>query len=182
MTWIGAAAPGRRNFFRSLASALFGLIFGLIAQVTMAQQTLQHEQAPGVVVQHPPEAPNVTRQPEQGVTPLQQPQPLQPVPSVPPAGVEENVDTTGIWYRLRLHDLNGAEAEFTRLSQAHPGWKPPADLIFALRSAEFDAAKARGNLSEMRRLAASIGSSTVARIPISPGVWPRSPASVSRRR
>jgi cellulose synthase operon protein C len=162
MIWIGpadrAAAPRWRDSFRSLASALSGLALGLITQVTMAQQTLEHEQAPGIVVQHPSAAPNVTRQPEQGVTPLQQQQPLQSAPGVPPAGIEENVDTTGIWYRLRLHDLNGAEAEFTRLSQAHPGWKPPADLIFALRSAKFDAAKARGNIGEMRRLAASIGS------------------------
>jgi hypothetical protein len=133
------------------------LLFGLGTQATVAQQTLQQQQAPGIVVQHPQTAPNVTRQPGQGAAPQIEEHP-QPVPTVPPAEVEENVDSTGVWYRLHHDDLNGAEAELTRLTQAHPRWKPPADLIFALRSAEFDAAKARGNAAEMRRLATSIGS------------------------
>ncbi len=153
-----AAAGGPKGLCRSLGSAIGGLVLGFIPQTTLAQQTLQQQQAPGVIVEHPQTGPNVTTRPEQGTTTRQQQEPLQPSVTVPPAGVQENVDTTGIWYRLHLHDLKGAEAEFTRLSHAHPRWKPPADLIFALRSAEFDAAKAQGNTDAMRRLARSIGS------------------------
>jgi cellulose synthase operon protein C len=156
-----AAVRRRSVLWRFLARVLSVLMLGLAAQTTVAQQTLQQQQAPGVVVQHPQTAPNVTRRPGQG-TPAQgtgsvQQQP-QPAPAVPPAAAEENVDTTGIWFHLRQHDVSAAEADFTRLTQAHPRWKPPADLVFALRSAEFDAAKARGNTAEMRRLATSIGS------------------------
>jgi tetratricopeptide (TPR) repeat protein len=54
--------------------------------------------------------------------------------------------------------VSAAEADFTRLTQAHPRWKPPPDLVFALRSAEFNAAETKGDAGEMRRLATSIGS------------------------
>jgi cellulose synthase operon protein C len=162
MRWLGqpdrAAARRWRALRRSLARAVSGLMLGLATQTTVAQQTIQQEQTPGVNVQHPPTAPNVTRQPGQGGTPPQEQKQPQPSLTGPPVEAEENVDTTGIWYRLHQHDLKGAEAELTRLTQAHPRWKPPADLVFALRSAEFDAAKARGNTAEMHRLATSIGS------------------------
>jgi tetratricopeptide (TPR) repeat protein len=162
MRWIGQAvqaiAGAPKDLCRSLAGAIGGLALGFITQTTLAQQTLQQQQNPGVIVQHPQAPPKVTTQPEQGTTTRQQQEPLQPSVTVPPAGVQESVDTTGIWYRLRLHDLKNARAEFTRLSHAHPQWKPPADLIFALRSAEFAAAKAQHNTDAMRRLATSIGS------------------------
>ncbi len=159
-----AAAGDQEGLFRSVAGAIAGLVLGLLTQTAWAQQTLQQQQAPGVIVQHPQTAPNVTRQPGQGGATRQQQQLLQPPLTAPPAGVQETpgaqetVDTTGIWYRLRLHDLKGAEAEFTRLSRANPRWKPPADLVLALRSAEFEAAKSQGNTDAMRRLATSIGS------------------------
>ncbi len=153
----GAAEQRRRALPRSLTNALSLVALALTAQPVVAQQTLQQQQAPGVVVQHPETTPSVKRRPDQGTAPQTQQQPLLPPASVPPPGVEENVDTSGIWYRLRLNDLNAAEAEFKRLSQEHPRWKPPADLLFALRSAEFAAAKAQGNTNDMRRLATSIG-------------------------
>jgi cellulose synthase operon protein C len=140
-----------------LVISVFGLALAITTGTAMAQQTLQQQQAPGVVVQHPETTPNVKRRPDQGTAPLKQQQPLLPPPGAPARGVEENVDTSGIWYRLRLHDVKAAEAEFKRLSQAHPRWKPPADLLFALRSAAFNAAKAAGNTNEMRRLARLIG-------------------------
>lgn len=110
-----------------------------------------------MVVQHPETTPNIKRRPDRSTAPQTQQQNLLLPPTGPPPAVEENVDTSGIWYRLRLHDLKVAEAKFNRLSQANLGWKPPADLILALTSAEFDPAKAQGDTRKMRRLAASIG-------------------------
>jgi tetratricopeptide (TPR) repeat protein len=141
-----------------LACVLSGLVLGLAAQAAMGQETLQHEPSPGVTVQHPEAAPNVTKQPGQETAPPPEEQHPQPPSTAPPAEAEENVDTTGVWYRLHQHDAKGAEAEFKRLTAAHPHWKPPEDLVFALRSAEFDAAKNQGNTAEMRRLATSMGS------------------------
>jgi cellulose synthase operon protein C len=157
------AAARRRNVLCFLTRGLSVLALGLATQTTVAQQTLQQQQAPGVVVQHPQTVPTVTRQPGQG-TPAQSTEPLplqqqpQAAPTNPPPAAEQNVDTTGIWFHLHQHDVSAAEADFTRLTQAHPRWKPPPDLVFALRSAEFDAAKAKGDAAEMRRLVTSIGS------------------------
>lgn len=154
----------RKGLCRFLTRGLSVLALALATQTTVAQQTpQQQQQAPGVVVQHPQTAPTVTRQPGQG-TPAQSTEPLQlqqqpqAAPTIPPAAPEQTVDTTGIWFHLHQHDVSAAEADFTRLTQAHPRWKPPPDLVFALRSAEFNAAKAKGDAVEMRRLATSIGS------------------------
>jgi cellulose synthase operon protein C len=159
MIWIGLngrAAARRPNVLRRFPVVAFAaLALGLATQTAVAQ-TLQQQQAPGAILQHPPAAPNVTRQPGQGAAPPQQ-RP-EAAPTAPPAGGDESVDTTGVWYHLRQHDLNSAETEFKRLSQSHPRWQPPADLMFALRTAEFDAAKARHDTEEMRRLATSVGS------------------------
>src|SRR5215469_3457412 len=157
-----AAARRRNVLYRYLTRGLSVLTLALATQTTLAQQTLQQQQAPGVVVQHPQTAPTVTRRPGQG-TPSQSTEPLQlqqqpqAAPTIPPAAPEQPVDTTGIWFHLHQHDVSAAEADFTRLTQAHPRWKPPPDLVFALRSAQFDAAKTKGDAVEMRRLATSIG-------------------------
>jgi cellulose synthase operon protein C len=157
MTRIGhAGCPVRRARVLPSCVVLFlsVLAFGLATQTAAAQQTLQQQQAPGVTVQRKAATPNVTRQRGQGTPPPVEQHP-QPAPTAPPATVEENVDTSNVWSRLHQHDLSGAMVEFTRLTRAHPQWKPPADLVAALREAESGAAKvqptARARPSVARR-------------------------------
>jgi hypothetical protein len=43
----------------------------------------------------------------------------------------QQVDTTGVWYHLRHHDVGGAKTELQRLQEENPGWVPPKELTDA---------------------------------------------------
>ena len=149
MMWIGHAggAAGRCRPFsaRFLALLVSGLVFDLVAQKAPAQILQEKQRAPGVSVEQQSGTPtSETQGGEGGVQVQRKPTqrmelertPTQEKETLPPAAAAQPVDTTGIWYWLRMHNLKAAEAEFTRLSQANPEWRPPADLLTALREAE----------------------------------------------
>jgi cellulose synthase operon protein C len=131
----GAVARCRRFSGRLLALLGSGLALGVVAHKAVAQILQQQQQAPGVTVQRQSGTPNVKTQGGQGGVELRQ-KPTQGTQILPPAAKAQPVDTTGIWYWLRLHNLKAAEAEFMRLKQANPQWRPPSDLLVALREAE----------------------------------------------
>jgi cellulose synthase operon protein C len=141
----GAAARWRWLSRRFLALLVSGLVFDLGAQKAIAQILQQKQRAPGVSVEQQSGTPPAqTQSGETGVQVQRKPgrkmqlerTPTQGKQAPPPSATVQPVDTTGIWYWLRTHNLKAAEAEFTRLKESNPQWRPPADLVTALREAE----------------------------------------------
>lgn len=64
------------------------------------------------------------------------------------AAYGQQVDTTGVWYHLRHHDVAAARSELQRLEDENPNWVPPKELTDA-----FSPAKPKAKAKAKRKFA-----------------------------